>query len=412
MTDIVVDTLRLRGPHGRRLARVAARALPAALEGALADVDEAEIDELHVVLDLDPAEYDDETLAVLWADLIRASLVARSSLTVAPPSTGSAAGSPSVTEQPARDPASVARGWLGLPGPARTTVPTALLALGDQAIAVRVATELGPTGWARLVAALRRVLPGLDDIGEPVEVPTGGEVSGAPMSPESAAADRAGHGEPGDPGDPGTMSSVVSETTTTDTSDDAALAGVAGAADVITVVETLRELWAGVSAPVDPAAVTRCAGLVLLYPWLGDHCRLAEETHPGLDRYDVREAALAAVVADPSAADDPLVRLLAGRVVVPEARERAPLPRQEEVDDSAERVVASFAALLPGFERSTPGFVRDAWLVRLGVLDTDRSPVLLTAATHPLDVVLPLLPYPVELFKLPWSPALTVRFRP
>ncbi len=75
-------------------------------------------------------------------------------------------------------------------------------------------------------------------------------------------------------------------------------------------------------------------------------------------------------------------------------------------------MLASFTALLPGFERSSTAFVRDAWVVRYGVLDADRDPVTLTAATHPLDVLLPLLPYPIGLFKLPWSVALTVRFRP
>lgn len=411
MTDIVVDALRLRGAHGRRLARVAARALPPALERALADVGDVEIDALHVVLDLDPEEYDDETLAVLWADLIRASLVSRPTRTTGQPRTGSAAGSSSPTEGPVGDPVAIARAWLSLPGPARSTVPAPLLVLGDQAIAARVATELGPAGWRRLVAALRRVLPGLDHSEEPVEVPIGGEVHGPRVSPASPTAG-VPPADPGNGGDPDTTSGAASESTSIDTSVGAALAAVAGEADVITVVDTLRELRAGVLTPVDPAAVTRFAGVVLLYPWLADHCRFVEEIHPGLDHYDVREAALAAVVADLSAADDPLVRLLAGRVGAPEARERVPLPRQQEVDLSAERVVASFAALLPGFERSTPGFVRDAWLVRLGMLDTDRSPVLLTAATHPLDVLLPLLPYPMGLFKLPWSPTLTVRFRP
>ena len=65
----------------------------------------------------------------------------------------------------------------------------------------------------------------------------------------------------------------------------------------------------------------------------------------------------------------------------------------------------------PGFERSSESFVRASWIVRAGLLDTDRDPVLLTAATHPLDVLLPRLPYPVGLLKLPWSPPVTVRFR-
>ena len=40
------------------------------------------------------------------------------------------------------------------------------------------------------------------------------------------------------------------------------------------------------------------------------------------------------------------------------------------------------------------------------------APVRLTAATHPLDVVLSRLPYPVGLFRLPWAPPVHVRFQP
>ena len=160
--------------------------------------------------------------------------------------------------------------------------------------------------------------------------------------------------------------------------------------------------------------MTRAAGLVLLYPWLADHCRLAESLHPGLDPVVVREAALASLLDDQALVDDPLVRLLAGRPdpATDERVDRAPLERADEVAASAERVLAAFAALLPGFHDSSPGFVREAWLSRLGVLDLGRDPVLLTAATHPLDVLLPMLPYPLGLVKLPWTPPLSMRFRP
>jgi hypothetical protein len=184
-------------------------------------------------------------------------------------------------------------------------------------------------------------------------------------------------------------------------------------ADALAALRMLDELHADRPTPLDPGTLTRAAGLVLLYPWLADHCAAAEELHPGLDRYDVRAAALAALVADPAAVEDPLVRMLAGRALPAEPpRDRFELPHQDEVDASAERVLASFVSLLPGFERSTPEFVRSTWLVRLGVLDLERQPAVLTAATHPLDVLLPVLPYPLGLFKLPWSAALTVRFRP
>lgn len=65
MTDVVVDRLRIRGADGRRLATVAARSLPIALERAFADIEDTTLGQLSVDLHLDPADYDDATLAVL-----------------------------------------------------------------------------------------------------------------------------------------------------------------------------------------------------------------------------------------------------------------------------------------------------------------------------------------------------------
>ncbi|WP_344254195.1 hypothetical protein, partial [Actinoplanes campanulatus] len=76
MTDVAVGTLRIRGPHAGRLARVAARMLPAALDRALADVDDVVVDRVEVRLAVDVDGCDDETLAVLWADAIRARVLA------------------------------------------------------------------------------------------------------------------------------------------------------------------------------------------------------------------------------------------------------------------------------------------------------------------------------------------------
>ncbi len=412
MTDVVVDTLRLRGTHAQRLARVAARALPAALERALADVDGREIASIRVVLDVDPADHDDETLAILWADRIRAEILAQ-------PRTDRGGSAPRPADLPPVLPSRdvdlvmIARAWLALEvAEATAAVPAALLALGDPAVAGQVASELGAEDWAALVTTLRRAFPtrrtGVDpDVddepaGRPLDRPgdaTGkpaGEVADTVVGPPPKAADEPSRDEARpDFQEPATEADLRQE-------------------DVLAVVQVLRELRAGDPTPLDPAVVTRAAGLVLLYPWLADHCRRAEELHPGLDAYDVREAALAAVLDDASAADDPLVRFLAGRSdpFDPVVRDRFDLPSADEVAESAGRVVASFAALLPGFERSSPAFVRDAWLARLGVLDVGRDPVMLTAATHPLDVLLPLLPYPLGLLKLPWSGLLTVRFRP
>ena len=53
MTDLAVDRLRLRGPATRRLADVAARYLPTALEQVFADVEDIELERVAVRLDLD-----------------------------------------------------------------------------------------------------------------------------------------------------------------------------------------------------------------------------------------------------------------------------------------------------------------------------------------------------------------------
>ena len=48
MSDVVIGTLRLRGPHASRLARVAATTLPAALDEALAGYPDGRVDVVSV----------------------------------------------------------------------------------------------------------------------------------------------------------------------------------------------------------------------------------------------------------------------------------------------------------------------------------------------------------------------------
>lgn len=411
-TAIAIDRLRLRGPQAARLASVAARALPGALERALADLGDVEVGGLRVVLDLDPAAYDDETLAVLWADLIRAEIVRTRAVagTAAPkPGSfgprGSASGSGAYAEAAPSVPtvervATDARLWLATGPVAGARVPASVLALADPVLAREVASVLGAASWGRLVQSLDRLLPAVR-LG--AEAPSAG--GAGPDGVAGGGPERVDHVDPA-----AAVAPPTADAATTDASDDAPPAAVGVPAQVT----VLAELRAGEPGDLDPASVTRAAGLVLLYPWLADHCRLTESLHPGLDPVVVREAALATLLDDQILVDDPLVRLLAGRPdpLTDDRVDRAPLPRADEVAASAERVLAAFVALLPGFQESSPGFVREAWLSRLGVLDLDRDPVLLTAATHPLDVLLPMLPYPLGLVKLPWTRLLSMRFRP
>jgi contractile injection system tape measure protein len=415
MTDVAVDTLRLRGPHARRLAAVAARALPAALERAMAGVGDVRVERVEVRLDLDPADYDDQTLAVLWADAIRARVLAATPHPRPPARTAPSppAPAPARTATPG-EVLAVVRVWVAATSrssvtPSTTVLPSAALALGDPAVARAVRGAAGPVEWARLLAALGtalrtpgRTTPATDRQGSPTVTPEVSEPDPvAPVAP--AARPRPVDGTVGRHAPvPGERAEVLDM-----------LAALAGLLAVSPGPAGLRA--ATRVADVDLSTVTRAAGLVLLYPWLADHCRRAEALHPGLAGLDVREAALAAIVDpdDPALADDHLIGLLAGRPGPPaEPRVRGELDRQDEVVESGARVLASFAALLPGFGDSTATFARNSWIRRLGVVHRDRDPALLLAATHPLDVVLPLLPYPIGLVKLPWSPPLSVRFAP
>jgi len=404
MTDVAVDTLRLRGPQARRLTAVAAGPLPAALERALADVGDLTLDRVIVTLDLDLDDYDDATLAILWADAIRAGVLAARPGSPPKAARPAAAGPLVPRLRGTAEVLAAARTWraAGSPG-----LPPALLALGEPAVARAVAAAAGPEEWARLVVALAERL-GL--------VPGAGAGGAEPSAPGPSAP--APSRDDLDPGGAATGAPPAERAPWRAPSGDGAPSGAVPdlAQPVQQALAALAVLAEASATDVDPTTLTRAAGLVLLYPWLAEHCRRAEDLHPGLDPLDVREAALALLAfddADVGLADDPLVTLLAGRrAPLPAERSRVPLPQADEVAASAVEVLRSFAVLLPGFDESSPSFVREAWIVRLGLLDRSRDPVLLTATTHPLDVLLPLLPYPVGLVKLPWSPPLSVRFRP
>jgi hypothetical protein len=178
MTDVVVSRVRIRGAAARRLAGVAARSLPAALERSFADLDDADLGTLSVSQDMDPADHDDTTLAILWADRIRtAALAAGARLRpVATPSesdsgvpysraasTGAAAHLPGSLAVPgAAAPrmgldhlVAAVLDWLDA-GTPNAPVPAAFAALEVPALAAAVASRLGPSPTARLAQVLER----------------------------------------------------------------------------------------------------------------------------------------------------------------------------------------------------------------------------------------------------------------
>jgi hypothetical protein len=409
MTDVVVDRLRIRGSGTRRLATVATRALPGALERALADLADVDLGALTVRL-VDPADHDDATVAVLWADGIRqAALAAGARVRVAEgagrdeavagareQTAGPGAGQGLAPGVPDDEVVAAVAAWLAAGAP--DLLPSVFTALSDPGTAAAVLGRLGADRAAFAVAltAAAEVMRAAARVTGPAPAdgaaPTG--LLGAVPHQPAHDADAAAGAQPGP-------------------SSGAALPALAD--QVTDAARALRPLLELGGAAADLATATRVAGVVLVYPWLADLCRTAVDLHPDAEPSHPRRVALAAL-ADPEDAnlvDDPLVRFLAG---APEdatpAAGLAPLDAVDEVRAAAEDVLRRFVALLPGFERSSATFVRDSWLLRTGLLDVGYDPATLLARTAPLDVVLPLLPYPVGALRLPWTPVLSVRFRP
>lgn len=410
MTEVVVESIRLRGAGTTRLARIAARALPIALDRALADLADGEVADILVTLDPGVLGLDDDAIAVVWADAIRAALIAG----------GMSAGRRADAVDPARRSVSVggeesrrasetvrrrARSWAESASP-RGPVPAGALRWAARSSSPEWRegiddprdVDLGGRVRAALMAELR--VRGLR-----ADAPGRGGAATAPAAPAPAGGlPPATSGTPGSEAAP-RLPESADAAAATDAGQDGALAAMADALPGLLADRRGDE-------PVDLDQLTRAAGLALLYPWLADHCRGAVEAVPLEPADAVRAVALAALVDadDPALLDDPLVRHLAG---VRGGDPAVPPPRYDtsEVRDAADGVLRSFAALLPGFAGSSAAFVRREWIERPGLLESDHAPALLLASSRPLDVVLGALPYPLGLFALPWCGPVTVRFR-
>jgi hypothetical protein len=435
VTDVVVDRLRILGDHGRRLAAVAAGLLPAALEQAFADVDDIRLDTLAVRLDA--TGVDDETLAVLWASAIRRAALeagARVRPPGAPParpgppspaasgdawsgprSTATGRAGPGPDLGPARPGAGTGalvgavRAWLAS-GAQRRAVPRVLVQLADPRRAAEVCAAIGSAAAVRLRDALAGPVTA-----RPPRPPAASSAGPARTHPAAPATSDG-------PGDAAAGAAAAADRAGTDRH---VAAGVAAAAEALRAIGD--DALADPDGTVDLARVTRVAGLVLLYPWLTDLCDEATGRDACADAVEavaVRRRTLASLADpdDPTLVDDPLVLLLAG---AGPAAHALPTPLPDPAAASAgDAVLHRFAGLLPGFERSSPGFVRTTWLRRRGLLvPTDdgaaerraadpEAPIDLLAERAPLDVILRLLPYPLGLLRLPWSPPLSVRFVP
>lgn len=424
MIDVEIGRLRVccrasRGETSRALAvrarmmRVAAGPLPAAIDRALADdlLDSSSIDvevaNLAVPLDFDPGHYDDETLCVLWADRIRAALLRQ-------PSTGLRTRADAVGTGP-RD--AVAAG-----GPITEIARwvAALLAL-DPVRLLAVAAELQRAG--RVIQSLEREVS--PEQRRAVLDALWRAARSAGSAPRSAPVAESSTADPEPPAATGDAMGI---------SDDAASQEWVAAWRAASLAVTGRALRDAPSVPgrgqgaaavsgairlVEQAAraattraglrdvqYSRVAGLLLVYPWLAAHLRAAAIAHPTVEPADVRRVALAMIAdpAQPLLQHDPMVKLLAGAPLAA----RAPTCDLRVERGAADEVLRAFAAMVRGFEESSPDFLRQQFVVRDGEIETRAAGLYLNPAARPLDLALALLPYPLTLLRLPWTEPLVV----
>lgn len=154
---------------------------------------------------------------------------------------------------------------------------------------------------------------------------------------------------------------------------------------------------------------SQAGGIVLLYPWLSAFMRECRE-HPWLSAggvHDLASQRLLALVAvvdpeDTSLLVDPLMQLLVGgypgnSVVATTSEQVIP----SEFQDEAHALLRKFAALLPGFEQSSAGYLREQFLRRGAIVEPLREDAFLVRLQpKPLDVMLRRLPYPLGPFRL------------
>ena len=417
MTDVVVDRLRIACRAGRsrradalatrqRLQAVARHELPRALAARAHTWPDAELASVSVRLDFDPAAYDDVTLAVLWADRIgaeveRAARTATAADRSGEPRNGRRATARSNGNAPARGAPAPDRGRPGAEDRAADAEPWALalvdLALaGDARALARVAAALADPATRRpLLAAVRDGAHAR--LAEQLETAARAAASERPHAPRLAA---------------GAQSQEAARAE--DEIKRRAAPRPAGREALRAAARLVRQAAAAEARAARPrlrstVLATDCAGLVLAYPWLGRALDIAVRGRPALAPVAGRRHAVAAIVGDAVAADDALVRLLAGDDPAEPPARLAPDPEPEAAAAAAETILRHIAEALPGFGRSSPGFIRRELIVRPGTLDPAIEPVPVTLAPVPLDVLLPLLPYPLGLFRLPWTPPLVIR---
>jgi hypothetical protein len=380
------------------------------------------VGDVSVRLEFDPRDYDDVTIAVLWADQIGASVeraaaaaagLDRRGDALADTGRNGAGGQPAPSEPGRRDMPSAAQPGCDLGSAprdprmvgARPPEPWAVALLGlaeagDRDALVRLAGALldprlrEPLLDAFVPARAAAIARHLRELASPAGA---GDGAGADAHPERAAraedrgaAKRSAH-------HPAAARDGADGVDTT---------------RLLEAAELLRDAREIALPLASGLLATSCSGLVLTYPWLGPLLTAAAAARPSLDPVAARRIALAAIVTpDPNAAicADPLIRLLAGDDLAVAPEPLAKDPGAQAAQDAAQALLRRLAVALPGFTRSSPEFVRRELIVRPGTLDLAADPVRIALASAALDVVLALLPYPLGMFRLAWTPTLTIR---
>jgi hypothetical protein len=398
----------------RRLERVARSELGRALDGQVVADGTVRLGRLDVRLDVDPDEYDDRTLAILWAGRIREAIVAATDASATLATNGDTAdpGATPASDGHGRD-ASMSAFDEPLPRLARRAI------LGDLAAATAVARATGadPAGVGRelrmtLSASERRALLNALEGGGARERGRRRRTPWSLSVPRRVRSVR--RSEPRTAVRIGPRNSWMAKLATAgrrwlaSQSRGASIGMVPPRTKVPARPKPARH---GPATPADIRLVSQVAGLSLLWPWLTAQLEAASDRLRALDPVGARRLALAALVPGMAAAvDDPVIRLLAGDdpatdpslIVVTEGELRL-------AAEGAADVIEAFAAALPGFADSTLDFVRREFVVRAGVVNSAVDPVTVTVAQLPLDPALGRLRYPIGAFRLPWTRPIAIR---